>query len=79
MDKKKTQQDYIKNIYKNGESLDKSQFSKKWIELINRLENSRSVKNRQGDTLCDIINTQRFVLSKRRESDGQSSNLLPLI
>ena len=31
-------------IYKNGESLDKSQFSKKWIELINRLENSRSVK-----------------------------------
>lgn len=44
MDKKKTQQDYIKNIYKNGESLDKSQFSKKWIELINRLENSRSVK-----------------------------------
>ena len=44
MDKKKTQQDYIKNIYKNGESLDKSQFSKKWMELINRLENSRSVK-----------------------------------
>ena len=44
MDKKKTQQDYIKNIYKNGESLDKSQFSKKGNELMNRLENSRSVK-----------------------------------
>ena len=79
MDKKKTQQDYIKNIYKNGESLDKSQFSKKWVELINRLEKSRTVKIRQGDSLCDIINPQRFVLSKRRESDGQSSNILPLI
>ena len=44
MDKKETQKDYTKNIFKSGESLDKSQFSKKWIELINRLENSRSVK-----------------------------------
>ena len=45
MDKKKTQQDYIKNIYKNGESLDKSQFSKKWVELINRLGKTTTVKN----------------------------------
>lgn len=44
MDKKKTQEELCKNNFKNGESLDKSQFSKKWIELINRLENSRSVK-----------------------------------
>ena len=44
MDKKKSQKDYVKNVYKSGDCLDKSQFSKKWIELINRLENSRSVK-----------------------------------
>ena len=44
MDKKKTQQDYIKNIYKKGDSLNKRQFSDKWVELINRLEKSRSVK-----------------------------------
>lgn len=44
MDKKKNQQDYIKNIYKSGDCLNKIQFSEKWIQLINRLENSRSVK-----------------------------------
>ena len=44
MDKKETQKDYTKNVFKSGKSLDKSQFSKKWIELIKRLENSRSVK-----------------------------------
>lgn len=44
MDKKKFQKDYVKNVYKSGDCLNKSQFSKKWIELINRLENSKSVK-----------------------------------
>ena len=45
MDKKNPQKDYVKNVYKSGDCLDKSQFSKKWIELINRLENSSSEKN----------------------------------
>ena len=45
MDKKKTQKDYVKNIYKSGDCLDKRQFSEKWIQLINRLGNSKSVKN----------------------------------
>ena len=45
MDKKETQKDYTKNVFKNDECLDKRQFSDKWVELINRLEKSRSVKN----------------------------------
>ena len=45
MDKKETQKDYTKNVFKSGESLDKRQFSGKWVELINRLEKSKSVKN----------------------------------
>ena len=45
MDKKETQKDYTKNVFKSGESLDKRQFSNKWVELINRLGNSGSVKN----------------------------------
>ena len=45
MDKKQAQQDCTKNVYKSGDGLDKSQFSDKWVELINRLEKSRSVKN----------------------------------
>ena len=44
MDKKKTQQELCKNNFKNGECLDKRQFSEKWVELINRLEKSKSVK-----------------------------------
>ena len=44
MDKKKTQQDYTKNFFKNGDAPDKRQLSQKWVELINRLENSKSVK-----------------------------------
>ena len=44
MDKKETQKDYTKNVFKSGECLDKRQFSDKWVELINRLEKSRSVK-----------------------------------
>ena len=44
MDKKETQKDYTKNVYKSGVCLDKLQFSNKWVELINRLENSKSVK-----------------------------------
>ena len=45
MDKKKTQKDYVKNVYKSSNCLDKRQFSDKWVELINRLGNSGSVKN----------------------------------
>ena len=45
MDKKETQKDYTKNVFKSGESLDKRQFFDKWVELINRLGNSGSVKN----------------------------------
>ena len=45
MDKKETQKDYTKNVFKTGDCLDKRQFSDKWVELINRLEKSKSVKN----------------------------------
>jgi hypothetical protein len=45
MDKKETQKDYTKNVFKSGDFLDKRQFSDKWVELINRLEKSKSVKN----------------------------------
>lgn len=45
MDKKETQKDYTKNVFKSGDCLDKRQLSDKWVELINRLEKSRSVKN----------------------------------
>ena len=45
MDKKETQKDYTKNVFKSGDCLDKRQFSDKWVELINRLEKSGSVKN----------------------------------
>ena len=44
MDKKKTQQDYTKNIFKNGDAPDKCQFSQKWVELINRQEKAKAVK-----------------------------------
>ena len=44
MDKKTTQQDYTKNIFKNGESPDKTQFSQKWVELINRQEKAKATK-----------------------------------
>ncbi len=44
MDKKKTQKDYCKNVFKNSsETVDKNQFTQKWIELINRLEKSKTV------------------------------------
>lgn len=45
MEKKETQSEYTKNIFKSGESIDKRQFSDKWVELINRLEKSKFVKN----------------------------------
>lgn len=44
MDKKETQKELCKNNFKNGECLDKCQFSAKWVELINRLEKFKSVK-----------------------------------
>ena len=44
MDKKKPQKDYVKNVFKSSDCLDKRQFSDKWVELINRLENSWCVK-----------------------------------
>lgn len=44
MDKKETQKDYTENVFKSGDCLDKRQFSDKWVELINRLEKSKSVK-----------------------------------
>ena len=44
MDKKKTKQEHTKNIFKNGESPEKTQFSQKWVELINRQEKARAAK-----------------------------------
>lgn len=44
MDKKITQQDYTKNIFKNGDTPDKRQFSQKWFELINRQEKAKAAK-----------------------------------
>lgn len=44
MDKKTTQQDYTKNIFKNGDCPDKRQFSQKWVELINRQEKAKAAK-----------------------------------
>lgn len=44
MDKKKTQQDYTKNFFKNGDAPDKRQLSQKWVELINRQEKAKAAK-----------------------------------
>ena len=44
MDKKETQQDYTKNIFKNGDAPDKCQLSQKWVELINRQEKAKAAK-----------------------------------
>ena len=44
MDKKKTQQDYTKNFFKNVDDPDKRQFSQKWVELINRQEKARAAQ-----------------------------------
>ncbi|MBS7298114.1 MAG: hypothetical protein KIG65_03425 [Eubacteriales bacterium] len=44
MDKKKTQQDYLKNKFKSGDCPDKTQFSEKWVELINRQEKAKAAK-----------------------------------
>ena len=44
MDKKETQKDYTKNVFKSGECLDKRQFSDKWVELINRQEKAKAAK-----------------------------------
>ncbi len=44
MDKKTTQQDYTKNIFKNGVAPDKRQLAQKWVELINRQEKARAAK-----------------------------------
>ena len=44
MDKKKTKQEYTKNIFKNGNCPDKRQLSQKWVELINRQEKAKAAK-----------------------------------
>lgn len=44
MDKKTTQQDFTKNIFKNGDYPDKRQFSQKWTQLINRQEKAKAAK-----------------------------------
>ncbi len=44
MEKKKTQQEHIKNIFKNGETPDRRRFTQKWVELINRQEKAKAVK-----------------------------------
>lgn len=44
MDKKKTKQDYIKNKFKSGDRPDKTLFSEKWVELINRQEKAGAAK-----------------------------------
>lgn len=44
MDKKKTQQEHTKNIFKNGDCPDKCQFSQKWVELITGQEKAKAAK-----------------------------------
>lgn len=44
MDEKKTQQEYIKNKFKNGECPDKRQLSQKWVELITGQEKAKAAK-----------------------------------
>ena len=44
MDKKETQKDYTKNVFKSGDCLDKRQLSDKWVELINRQEKAKAAK-----------------------------------
>lgn len=45
MNETKTDKTICKSIFKSGENTtSKSQFTKKWIELINRLEKSKSAK-----------------------------------
>ena len=45
MNATKTDKTICKSIFKSGENTtSKSQFTKKWIELINRLEKSKSAK-----------------------------------
>ena len=44
MDKNKTKQEYTKNVYKSGDCPDKSRFSQKWVELINRQEKAGAAK-----------------------------------
>ncbi len=39
MDKKKTQKDYVKNVFKNDDRLDKCLFSDKWVELLTNWKN----------------------------------------
>lgn len=46
-DKSKTDT-ICKNVFKSGENTtSKSQFTKKWIELINRLERNKNVNSRK--------------------------------
>ncbi len=44
MNENKTDKTICKSIFKSGENTTSIQFTKKWIELINRLEKSKSAK-----------------------------------
>lgn len=45
MNENKNDKTICKSVFKSGENTtSKPQFTKKWIELINRLEKSKSVK-----------------------------------
>lgn len=44
MEKNNNNKNLCKSVFKSGENTSKSQFTKKWIELINQLEKSKSVK-----------------------------------
>ena len=44
MNENKTDKMICKSIFKSGENTTSIQFTKKWIELINRLEKSKSAK-----------------------------------
>lgn len=44
MEKNNNDKNLCKSVFKSGENTSKSQFTKKWIELINQLEKSKSVK-----------------------------------
>ena len=63
MDKKKTQQDYTKNIFKNGDAPDKRQLSQKWVELINRQEKAKAAKIVRPTKTDDITFMACFVLN----------------
>lgn len=40
------QQHICRSVFKSGENTTKAQFTKKWIELINRLEKNKGIRKR---------------------------------